>query len=81
MRLHLRSLVIFLGLSAAGAAWADGNDQAKPVEMVPGQASPRAAKLRSPQAQLFVEQKDAPAASKTSVRFENAPRLSSKSKD
>jgi hypothetical protein len=85
MRLHLIALGVFgLSMSLAAAcatARADGNDSAKSIEMIPGQLPARASKLRAPQAQLFVEQKEAPGASKTSLRLESAPRLSNKSKD
>ncbi len=84
MRLHFISTglsVMAASLLLASTAYAEGTDQAKSIEMIPGQVAPRAAKLRAPQAQLFVEQKEAPVASKTSLRLESAPRLQSKSKD
>ena len=56
----------------------------KPMESAPGQLQARPSKVSariSAQAQLFVEQKEAPTASKTSLRIESTPRLSAKLKD
>ena len=77
---------------AASSAHADGTlsivNGPKHLESAPGanvsSVAPSQKKMRalfSTQAQLFVEQKDAPTASKTALRMDTAPRLSEKSKD
>ncbi len=86
MRLHA---VISIGLLALGASAARAEapvavaNAPKLLEAAPGAPSmPRAGKVRTAfQAQLFVEQKDAPAASKTALRLEAVQRVSAKSKD
>ena len=79
MRLHLLLAASF-ALLVAGTARAEHGDAAKSLESTQG-ASPRASKVRAPQASLFLEQKEAPGASKTTLRMDGAPRLSQKSKD
>ncbi len=89
MGLHLLRSAVFsslaICLACAGVARADGGDVAKSIEETPGQGTPvRPTKMRalfSTQMQLFIEQKEAPTASKTSLRVASAPRLSQKSKD
>jgi hypothetical protein len=87
MGLHRRFLGISIGLLACAAqAHADEPVAAaapKQLEAAPGApASARPGKVRATfQAQLFVEQKDAPAASKTALRLEGLQRPSAKSKD
>jgi len=91
MRLHLS--ILFASLALTTVASADErstvSDAPKQVELQPGVATPpRPGKVRglfSTQAQLFVEQKEAPAASKTLLRTQGdlraAPRVSAKPKD
>ena len=86
MALHLRLLLALGALTlGSGAAFADSSDKSKGLEAAPGSASPvRAGKMKalfSTQMQLFIEQKEAPAASKTSLLDTSTPRLSQKSKD
>ncbi len=86
MPLHLRLLLAIGGLAlSSGAVFADSSDRSKGIEAAPGNASPvRAGKMKalfSTQMQLFIEQKEAPAASKTSLLETSTPRLSQKSKD
>jgi hypothetical protein len=90
MRLH--ALLIagsFVALVASGTARANENverivNTQKDLECAPGATATRPSKVRSlfqTQAQLFVEQKEAPAASKTALRLDGAARFSTKSKD
>jgi hypothetical protein len=81
MRLHLFAAVVLVGLGFAGTAYADvdHSDSAKPLE--PAVRQVKKASVFAPQAPLFIEQKEAPTASKTSLRLNGTPRLSDKSKD
>lgn len=83
MRLH--AAVLIAALSLASAAFAeDVKNASKPLEGAPGTRGPQKKTQGStfaPQAQLFVEQKDAPTHSKTSLRLESTSRVSAKSKD
>lgn len=75
--------VALSALPALADGHSDGN-VAKTMESARGQLPARASKISarmSAQAQLFVEQKEAPTASKTSLRLELTPRLSAKLKD
>ena len=87
MRLHALVVGIF-SASLALAATAHADDRAvntqKDLERAPGATAARPSKIRSlfqTQAQLFVEQKEAPAASKTALRLDGVVRFSTKSKD
>jgi hypothetical protein len=85
MRLHaaLLATVLLGGLSSAALA-DEVKNASKPLEGAAGAPRPQKKTQSStfaPQAQLFVEQKDAPANSKTSLRLESITRLSAKSKD
>jgi hypothetical protein len=83
MRLHLLlAAVVFAGLIGfAGTAKAEIelNDSAKPLEPVVHHA--KKTSFFAPQAPLFAEQKEAPAASKTALRLNTSPRFGDKSKD
>lgn len=86
MRLH--AAVLFASLCLSSAAFAeDVKTASKPLEGAPGAPRPQKKTQTatfSPQAQLFqlfMEQKDAPANSKTSLRLESTSRVSTKSKD
>jgi hypothetical protein len=84
MRLH--ALVAVLVLSFASLASADERvvNTQKDLECAPGSTAVRPSKVRSlfqTQAQLFVEQKEAPTASKTALRLDGSVRFSTKSKD
>jgi hypothetical protein len=87
MRLHALAATLVFGGSLAIAATASADEHVntqKDLECAPGATATRPAKIRSlfqTQAQLFVEQKDAPTASKTALRFDSAARFSTKSKD
>lgn len=82
MRLHLILSLFVLAISA-GSAHAEGAlmNGPKQLESAPLPQQKKMRAVFSTQAQLFVEQKEAPAASKTALRMDNAPRLSAKSKD
>ncbi len=82
MRLHLLAAVVFVGVVGfAGTAKAelDQGDSAKPLE--PATRYAKKTSFFAPQAPLFVEQKEAPAASKTALRLNTSPRFGDKSKD
>jgi hypothetical protein len=85
MRLHLpASAILIVGLATSSAYAGDVKTASKPLEGAPGSTRPQKKTQGStfaPQTQLFVEQKDAPANSKTALRLESTSRLSTKSKD
>ncbi len=83
MRLHRLAFVASaaLGITAAHADPSRVDPQPKPLESTTIR-TPKTRAIFSLQAQLFVEQKEAPANSKTALRLETAGRFSAaKSKD
>jgi hypothetical protein len=87
MRLHVvPAAIASLSLAlVASAAYADTSDSQKTLESTSSQSAiARPAKVSarfSTQVQLFIEQKEAPVASKTSLGIQSTSRVSQKSKD
>jgi hypothetical protein len=79
MRLHLLATLILIGFAGTAKAEVDHSDSAKPLE--PAARNAKKTSFFAPQAPLFVEQKEAPAASKTALRLNTSPRFGDKSKD
>ena len=79
MRLHLLATLILVSLAGSAKAEVDRSDSAKPLE--PATHHAKKTSFFAPQAPLFVEQKEAPAASKTALRLNTSPRFGDKSKD
>ena len=82
MRLHLTAAAVSF-CCAAPAFAEEPVHAAKPLEPVraSGVQAGKTQALFAPKVQLFVEQKDAPAVSKTAVRAEATQRLAVKPKD
>jgi hypothetical protein len=83
MRLHALAALVFIALPMmsvrVAAADVDHSDSAKPLE--PMRRTNKKSMAFAQQAPLFVEQKEAPTASKTALRMSTVPRLGEKSKD
>ena len=79
MRLHLLALAAIACVS--NAAFANETTAPKRLEQGRSARPGKLSALFSTQVQLFIEQKEAPTASKTAMRLESTPRLSDKLKD
>ena len=84
MRLHpvaLAALVCLPSLALADEANGAATNVPKRLEAVRVARPGKLSALFSTQVQLFIEQKEAPTASKTALRLDPGPRLSDKLKD